>query len=374
MKNFQLFPKRYGYLPYVFLIYGILPLGYILTESGMKQLIGFLMWALFLVSYRQLYSTDNWHVFHRWLAIQLIIIFTLSLAYNLNCLFMGFFAANFISWYKDRKVFTWAMIAFGITLLVPWAFYLPSLSITSIFYLTPFIIVMVTTPFGMRSMYERMDLERKLDEANEQIKELVKREERMRIARDLHDTLGHTLSLLTLKSQLVAKLANKQPNRAREEAIEMERISRSALHQVRELVADMRAITVAEEVIEVEEILTVAEIKLIVEGDTKLADVPFLTQNILSMCIREAITNVVKHSGASICTITIEQIEGKIAIVVEDNGKGIGLNCQNGNGLKGMQERLSLLDGTLSLSESMGTILRIEVPQILKQHGEEVAL
>ena len=86
-----------------------------------------------------------------------------------------------------------------------------------------------------------------MDQANEQIKELIKREERVRIARDLHDTLGHTLSLITLQSQLVQRLAEKHPERAKAEAKEIEMTSRSALRQVRELVSDMRAITIAEE-------------------------------------------------------------------------------------------------------------------------------
>lgn len=78
-------------------------------------------------------------------------------------------------------------------------------------------------------MNRRMELEQKLDEANQHIKELVKREERVRIARDLHDTLGHTLSLLTLKSQLVQRIIASAPERARKEAREMETTSRSDL-------------------------------------------------------------------------------------------------------------------------------------------------
>lgn len=77
---------------------------------------------------------------------------------------------------------------------------------------------MLISPFGIRSMFRRIELETKLDQANEQIRELSKREERVRIARDLHDTLGHTLSLLTLKSQLIQRLATSDPERTRLEA------------------------------------------------------------------------------------------------------------------------------------------------------------
>ena len=79
----------------------------------------------------------------------------------------------------------------------------------TIMYVFPFILLILFFPFAYRSMYSKMELEEQLTQANEQIDELIKREERLRIARDLHDTLGHTLSLITLKSQLVAKLVDK---------------------------------------------------------------------------------------------------------------------------------------------------------------------
>lgn len=144
----------------------------------------------------------------------------------------------------------------------------------SVIFLAPFIIIMLISPFGVRSMNRNQKLEKELDQANEVIKELVKREERMRIARDLHDTLGHTLSLITLKSQLVEKLVTKNTERAQEEAREIQRTSRAALRQVRELVSEMRAISVAEELAEAGEMLRTAEIALEVEGDISLEGYP----------------------------------------------------------------------------------------------------
>lgn len=237
----------------------------------------------------------------------------------------------------------------------------------NLFYLIPFIIIMLVTPFGIRSMNGKMELEMKLDQANEQIRELVKREERMRIARDLHDTLGHTLSLLTLKSQLISKLALKDPERASIEAKEMERTSRSALAQVRELVSDMRTITVAEEIIEAQSILKTAGISLHVRGDTELEAIPHLTQNILSMCLKEAITNVVKHSSAKNCFVTLQELEGEVSLTIEDDGKGMSSKETLGNGLMGIAERLELIDGMLKLTSQKGTKLVMSVPIIVKE-------
>jgi two-component system sensor histidine kinase DesK len=196
--------------------------------------------------------------FSFWLGVQMGIIFLLSMFYNPNILFMGYFPANFIGYYSEKKSFYKALILFAIIQTIPLLINIGKYSFESMVYFFPFFVIMLLSPFGIRSMNRRMDLERQLDFANEQINQLVKKEERMRIARDLHDTLGHTLSLLTLKSQIVGKLALNKPEQARIEAKEMEAISRTALKQVRELVSDMRAITIAEELVEVQTILEVA--------------------------------------------------------------------------------------------------------------------
>lgn len=374
VKKFEIFPRRYGFFPYIFLVYLLMPFYYVSIEEGLKEIIGYGLMLLFLASYRQLYHVLESKVhFTPWLMIQLAIIVILSTFYQLNCLFLGFFSAHFIGWYEDKGMFRKALVVFAIALVLPILLYLIRNPWTSeMYYLLPFTIIMLVTPFGIRSMNSRMELEKKLDEANEQIKQLVKREERMRIARDLHDTLGHTLSLLTFKSQLVSKLALKDPERASFEAKEMERTSRSALAQVRELVSDMRTITVAEEAIEAQNILQAAGISFHLQGDATLEDVPHLTQNILSMCLKEAVTNVVKHSGASKCTISIHQFAGEVTMTIEDDGKGLENEGRRGNGLKGIGERLELIDGMLHLFSNKGTKLIIKVPIIVKEREAKV--
>ncbi|MGR5879897.1 sensor histidine kinase [Bacillus pacificus] len=136
---------------------------------------------------------------------------------------------------------------------------------TSLVNIVPMFILMLLTPFGMRNFNQKKVLRNQLNEANEQIKDLVKREERQRIARDLHDTLGHTLSLITLKSQLVEKLIVKNPERASAEAKEITQTSRTALKQLRELISDMRMITVEEELEQIKAILQAANVELEIE-------------------------------------------------------------------------------------------------------------
>lgn len=349
-----------------------MPIFYVSYEKGWKLFFGYALIFLFLISYRQLFCYPPVKVYVSWLTIQLAIIVVLSLWYGPYNLFLGFFPANFIGWFEQKALFKRALLTFSSVLLgTLLLLFIQGAYIETLTFL-PFIAVMLVSPFGIRSMNKRMELEKKLDQANEKIKELVKREERVRIARDLHDTLGHTLSLITLQSQLVQRLVKKQPDRAIEEASEMEATSRSALRQVRELVGEMRAMTIAEELIHMEKILKAAGIGFLQKGGNEFAHLPPLVQNIIAMCLREAGTNIAKHSKAENCVVHFQQEKGFFLIEIRDDGIGIPENLNVGNGLRGMEERLSLLDGQVEFRTDKGMILSITVPLIVKQ--EEMTL
>ncbi len=288
---------------------------------------------------------------------------------------MGFFPANFIGWYKEKTAFRRGLLGLVGVQIIPFIYHVVQTKTfftpAELIYFVPFLIIILISPFGIRSMNRRMDLEKELDRANQKIEELVKREERVRIARDLHDTLGHTLSLLTLKSQLVQRLIAVDSERARLEAKEMEVTSRAALKQVRELVTDMRAATIAEELLQIQQILRAAGITYQYDGDVDFSKISPFTQNIVGMCVREAATNVVKHSRATHCSISIKLFSEKINIVIRDDGMGVRNNHGFGNGLRGMDERLALIDGVLALSNQNGAVLEINVP-IIKKEGAAV--
>jgi two-component system sensor histidine kinase DesK len=374
-KSISIFPSQFGFFPYIFLIYLLFPIYYLTKETGVKQLIGFGMVLLFFVTYRQLYFSTGKKSYTYWLALQLSIIFIYSMFYDLNYIFLGFFPANFIGYFREKMKFHRSLVSLVLVLLTPFIYHIVQmktlLTARELLYFIPFLIIMLISPYGVRSMNRRMELERKLDQANQHIEELVKREERVRIARDLHDKLGHTLSLLTLKSQLVQRLVTVDSERAQFEAREMELTSRAALKQVRELVSDMRTTTIAEELIQVQQILRDAEITYQYDGDIDFSKIPPITQNIVSMCIREAATNVVKHSRATHCTLSISQSTEKMNIVVQDDGLGIDKRKLFGNGLRGMEERLTLIDGGLSLSTHNGAVLKMTIPIIKKAERKE---
>lgn len=354
-------------------MYLILPLFYVVTQAGLKAFLGYLMIAIFLISYRELYCCRSQKVFTFWLIVEMAIVVIYSMWYDPNILFMGFFPANFIGWYKNKKHFQIAIISFAVTMIVCFVIIAFRFQIMNSLYFLPFLVVMIASPYGIRNMNERMELKKQLNQANEQIKELIKREERTRIARDLHDTLGHTLSLITLKSQVVQRLAEKDSKRVIKEAKEIEATSRSALREVRELISDMRTVTVENELVDMEQILIAAGIVLHVERHIEANHLTLLQQNIIGMCIREAGTNIVKHSHANHCYIDFQNNRGNFILTIRDDGVGMESSSQKGNGLIGMRERLSLIEGRLDISFDGGTILVITVPVIIKME-EGVAL
>lgn len=373
-RHYNLFPKEYGIFPYIWPIYLLIPLTYTLQENGLKLYAGLLLIAIFLFSYQRLYWVSH-KKYDYWIATQLAIILLFSLWINAFYLYMGFFTAYSIGHYTDTKKFKRAIVALTITELIPIGIgFFQGFQLEGLLFAIPFLLVMIITPFGTRSGRQKKELKKQLIEANEQIKTLIQQEERMRIARDLHDTLGHTLTLITLKSQLVSKLIPRDPSLAVTEAKEIEQTSRAALSQVRELVSDMRTITIEEVLAESKHILEAANISLEV-GSEATAKVPALIQNILSMCIREAITNIVKHSHATACHISFMISSSVINMTIKDNGQGIANQQllqlqQGGNGLNGIKERLALIEGNLELTSNPdgGSTLKIAVPLAVKKH------
>ncbi|OOQ92513.1 sensor histidine kinase [Bacillus cereus] len=370
-KRIEIFPKHMGFFPYMWLVYLLFPIYHLTQVSGWKLGIGSGMLVLFIITYRQLYFVNK--TFILWACIQMVLIFLFALFYNAFMIFFGFFTASAMGFAPSKKVFR-VLLGLLITMLGSFIFvYFKQLTTTSLVNIVPMFILMLLTPFGMRNFNQKKMLKNQLNEANEQIKDLVKREERQRIARDLHDTLGHTLSLITLKSQLVEKLIVKNPDRASMEAKEITQTSRTALKQLRELISDMRMITVEEELEQIKAILQAANIELEVKQEANSSSLSPIEQNILGMCLREAVTNVVKHSKATVCIVSILESQGELILKVEDNGVGLEEQNHDGNGIRGMKERIALIDGLVELDTiNPGTLLTVKVPIVIRTGKDEV--
>lgn len=194
--------------------------------------------------------------------------------------------------------------------------------------------------------------------AQDEIEHLAKLAERERIARDLHDLLGHTLSVIILKSELASKLAERDVERARSEIRDVERISRDALSQVRTAVRGYRAGGLSAEIADAEEALKAAGVAL--TSDVGKVQMPPSHEAVLSMALREAVTNVVRHAGAHECSVSLVTTAAACVLTVTDDGRGGGESF--GSGLTGMRERVEALGGTLRRDGTHGTTLTITLP------------
>jgi two-component system sensor histidine kinase DesK len=206
---------------------------------------------------------------------------------------------------------------------------------------------------------ERNRMNRKLRKANEEIENLAKVAERERIARDLHDVLGHTLSVITLKSELAGKLIDRDPQRAGKEIREVEEISRQALSDVRDAIRGYRTKGLVAELAQAKSTLETAGMTVQCDAATSM-QLPALQESVLSLAVREGVTNVVRHARATHCRLRIDQENGSCRLVIADDGQGF--STMEGNGLRGMRERVEMLGGTLERHNKSGTTLTITLP------------
>ena len=189
--------------------------------------------------------------------------------------------------------------------------------------------------------------------------------ERERIARDLHDVLGHTLSVIVLKAELAGRLVNLDPVRAAAEIGDVETTARSALAEIREAIGGYRSRGLAAEIEAARLTLDAAGVTLLAESSqTPTAALSPQEETALALVLREAVTNIVRHARATTCRLRFITEAGRRRLVVEDDGQHA--IAREGNGLRGMRERVESLGGQFSLergiAENRGTRLVIELP------------
>jgi two-component system sensor histidine kinase DesK len=213
---------------------------------------------------------------------------------------------------------------------------------------------------GVGNVYfaQRNRANQRLRKANEEIEHLAKVAERERIARDLHDVLGHTLSVIILKSELAGKLIDHDPERAKAEIADVEQTSREALADVRSTIRGYRAHSLEAELKQAKATLETAGV--IVKSESAEVRLTPAQESVVALVVREAVTNVVRHARARNCHLRLIPVNGNCRIEIHDDGRGGG--AVEGNGLRGMRERIEALGGTLQRENSVGTRLSIEFP------------
>ncbi|MGN7133436.1 sensor histidine kinase [Rhodococcoides corynebacterioides] len=198
--------------------------------------------------------------------------------------------------------------------------------------------------WGVKTLIQR---NAQLLEVRRRLADLAVVEERERLARDVHDILGHSLTVVTVKAELAGRLIEHDPRRAAAEIADIEVLARQALADVRSTVGGFRHLRLDEELLGAHSALDAAEIELCRHGTVD--DVPEDRRELFARVLREAVTNVVRHSGASICTVDL----GRERITVEDDGIGPGAGGEHGStgsGLSGLADLVRDAGGTLTIA------------------------
>ncbi len=218
----------------------------------------------------------------------------------------------------------------------------------------------VVTGVACISQAETLERERQLKRARVLERQRATLAERERIAHDLHDLLGHTLTMVAVKSELAAKLVEAKPDQAKEEIADVAEAARGALKEIRIAVYDMTVTTVEAEIELARQALDAAGIALSVDHQ-----IPPLAPSVgkaLGLTIREAVTNIVRHSGADQAQIRITTQADEIRLTISDNGVGSDEDAAPGAGLAGVRKRIGALGGELLVRSSEGMQLSVALP------------
>ncbi|MFC5820379.1 sensor histidine kinase [Nonomuraea harbinensis] len=212
---------------------------------------------------------------------------------------------------------------------------------------------------AMRAFLALTAANRALSRANAEVERLAVDNERLRFARDMHDILGHSLAVMTLKSQLAGKLLTADPPRAAAEIGDVEDLSRQALSDVRDAIAGYRELSLPDELDGARRALAAAGVPVEVSAEP----VPAEVEPVLAWVVREGATNVVRHSRARRCRIGLGTAGGEAYVEVTDDGRGSAPG-DGGTGLRGLAERVELAGGTLhgGPAEHGGFRLHARVP------------
>jgi two-component system sensor histidine kinase DesK len=230
-----------------------------------------------------------------------------------------------------------------------------------------FIAIFLVIVIGGGNIYfaEQHRAENKLRAVLEENVGLAAVAERERIARDLHDVLGHTLSVIVLKAELAYRLVDSDPARAANEMVDVEKTARTALAEIREAIGGYRSRGFAAEIEAARLTLDSAGVTLVAESiPANTAKLSPQEETALALVLREAVTNIVRHARATTCRLRFVTEAGHRRLVVEDDGQHA--IAREGNGLRGMRERVESLGGHFSLERGTGpesgTRLVIDLP------------
>ena len=369
-----LLPQRFndGFSPYVWLIY--LPLLVIPVFIFPVSLSGRLLTIAATLAFMTIYFHSFWVPGKR---VILHIVATIALGTltafitpSANCLFI--YGAAFCGRLKPMKY------AFSVLFMILlWALFISWYYHFQWYFSMPALVFSFI--IGLLNIYQSVldEKRRELHLSQDETRRLAKVAERERIARDLHDLIGHTFSVITLKADLAGRLLDKDLEKARKEIMQLESISRDALSQVREVVSGYRTSDLLSELANAKHVFTSVNIGFEYQFENfnnhsnSHADLDtYLTpknNKELAIMLRELVTNIIKHADASEVNVIVKREGSNIVLIVRDNGRGFDNQKSEGFGLKSIQERVNALSGFATFTSGQphqGTCSEIGLPAL----------
>lgn len=343
-----------GWTPYLWLVYLFFLFFSWLFRPEVPRL-EIVMTIASVLCFLPLYFRGFWTFGHRvWpsiIGIAALGVIVGPINWGASCYFI--YAAGFIGQFRSTRTAMAALaglhgvvVVESLVLGLPWLFWAMPLLFGTI-------IGTVNLHFA-RQAQRRVQL--RLD--HDEVRRLAAMAERERIGRDLHDLLGHTLSLITIKSTLAQRLLDRDLERARRELGDIEEVSREAMEEVRQAVTGYRAVDLASELAQARLALEANEIRFDYRFDSR--PLPPEVDHTLALVLREAVTNVARHARASSCRVRFERTQSEGLLRVLDDGRAAALI--EGHGLKGMRERLAGVGGSLEIRTGAQTVLEARVP------------
>ncbi|BDX05668.1 sensor histidine kinase [Planctobacterium marinum] len=343
-----------GYLPYFWLVYlimFILPLSF-----GDRPLWHYAASMVVVPVFLALYFYTFWQTGARAL-VCILAILGLGMAtawFNPGASVFFVYAAAFCVQLKQPRkalimVFSIAAVAalYSFLMQLPGFFYLPA--------------IVISILIGCVNIYEG-ELRQKnqlLKVSQDELAKMAATAERERIARDLHDLIGHTFSLITVKAQLAHKLADIDIDKSKQELKDLEHLSRTAMAEIRETVHNYQQKDMTSEIAKAKALAKSADI----EFHSEIEAIPQKesTNSALAWVIRESFTNMVKHSEATSCQLSCKTVADQYRLTISDNGQP-QTEITAGDGLTGIKERVTALGGKLTVATNGGFSIQVEVP------------
>jgi len=355
--------KNIHYLFHIALVFIVFPIAGVI--SGDYSLLLLLWTAFFIGAYYNL-LLDN-HPFHQWLSwwIMIAYIFYSSIWLNPSFVWYIFYLSNLLIYHFNEIPFkSWRFWTFfTLQPIILFSIFLKNPSDLSylIFLIATFLFADLLT-FGLYRMQVAELLQEEKRKQNAQLNLFLAENERNRIGRDLHDSLGHTFAMLSVKTELAQQfLQMKAYEKAGKELQEVHEISKQSMADVRRIIDNLKTRTLDDELVTIQVMLEMSGIQVQVLNQLNIASIAPTMQSSLSMVLLELTTNIIKHAQASHCKIRLYSEDKRLIADVEDNGKGF--KTVTGKELHSVQERVKALSGQVEiLNYKQPTKIRVHLP------------